>query len=813
MIVMEASDRASVPIDELIEKIKDLASSMNDAATKIAVAGDRIDASLAKTAAEAEVSSDALKDSLDKNTDSTNSLTSALEKTVSVMDPFGTKLKLIAMGVSAVSGPLAGLLALAPVALFGGMAIGAYELSKSLTTAAASGTALTATQRKLLPVAKELTTAFAPVYKAAQGAFTSLLSVVKQLGPSLKLVGTVLAPMVTVLGGALGQVLTNVIRPLAVSLSTLMPLVKALAGGLVTLSSGLVSMLQNIDILPAVQGLTMLFNTVGMLLPILGDLLNALMPIGNVILSVLVPAIGGALDKVLNALTPVFTAMTPVVAQFAGVFAELIGTFGDLLTAVAPLIPAIINMFTAFDNLDTTFEAIDPLFADLSKVIKPLIGIVVQIASVIVNLLNTALTLLATSLVPLVPMLGTLANTVLTALLDVVNALAPAIKPLLNVIISLLPFVGKLAMILSQLIKIAVVPLVGALGRLLQSLLPLLPPLEQLAAQAFTAVLQIMVALEPVFQQLIKAVIQMVPSIQQLVPQVVQLLQALLPLIPALTPLIILMIELATKIASVVIPMLVLLDQFLFKIVSVLLTALIPAVHLLVDGVTTEMGHLEQVFGGVTTFISGVFHGNWSKAWIGIANVFLGFVEALATPIQIIYEKFSEIPKKIENYFNGSGNWLYQAGVALIEGLWNGIENRMTGLLGDVGSAASTIVHTFEHALGINSPSKRMEVEVGAYVSEGLAQGILKNLGVIQQAAQRAGALTVSSAKTGISAAGGTGALTATTAGGTAGGSVYVDLRGSQVMTDRDMDLLIGKLGRALATRVLPTGGLRMPLR
>jgi hypothetical protein len=49
-----------------------------------------------------------------------------------------------------------------------------------------------------------------------------------------------------------------------------------------------------------------------------------------------------------------------------------------------------------------------------------------------------------------------------------------------------------------------------------------------------------------------------------------------------------------------------------------------------------------------------------------------------------------------------------------------------------------------------------------------------------------------------------------------AGGTVVVNMKGAfegaHVMNERDMDQLADKMGRALATRILPQGGLRVAM-
>jgi phage-related protein len=806
MIVLEASDRASIPLDELIEKIKSLSSNMSDAATKIEAAGDRIDASMAKTAAESKVSADLLKSSIDKNTDSSNNLRTSLEKVVSVMDPVSSKMKLMALGVTALTGPLSGLLALAPVALFGGMAIGAYELSKSLTTAAASGTALTATQKKLLPVAKELTTAFAPVDKAAQGAFTNLLKVVQKLAPALDSAGKALAPMVTVLGQGLGGFVTNLIVPLSKMLPTLMPVVQALAGGLITLSRGLGQLFASINVGAAAKGLTLLFNTVGMLLPILGQLLNALAPIGNIILSVLVPAIGGALSQVLKALVPVFTTMGPVITQFAGVFAELIGTFGSLLSAVVPLIPSILQLFTAFDNLDTTFEAIQPLFGAIVKAIQPLIPIIVQIASLVVNALNTGLTELATALTPLLPPLGELANSILTAFLQVLQAVLPVLPVLINSFIQLLP---------------SLLPVIGLFTDLIKALTPVLVFAVKIGVAIVNWIIGPLGKLRPILTVVIDAFIGFL-----IVKQVITLIQGIgtafrvLTLIMAENPFI--------AIAIVIVALAILIYTHWDQIKQYLEDAW----HWVNDTARTVWGDIENFFKRVWDDITGFFKTavkdiedvikGWYPVILGILSGGILLIPAL------IYKYWSQItgfvsrawddaihwiegvPGKIGNIFKGAGTWLLNEGEAIIQGLINGINNMVGDLEKAAKGVADTVLSYIKDPLKIFSPSKVMEDEVGENVTAGVAVGMTNNLGLIKKAGQQVANVRISSTQKALGGGSSTvGALT--NSGG--GGQVYIDLRQATVMNQQDVDGLVGKIGRAVATRILPQGGLRVVMK
>lgn len=46
---------------------------------------------------------------------------------------------------------------------------------------------------------------------------------------------------------------------------------------------------------------------------------------------------------------------------------------------------------------------------------------------------------------------------------------------------------------------------------------------------------------------------------------------------------------------------------------------------------TSLLNNIKTIFGGITQFISGVFTGNWKKAWEGVKNIFKGVWESLKT--------------------------------------------------------------------------------------------------------------------------------------------------------------------------------------
>src|SRR5258707_4612592 len=363
LIILEAQDKATTSLDLMERKIKELANTMDRAAASISAASTKIDESMAKTAAESAVVDNAQKD-LTKSLGDTGRAADNASKNLDKagksaggagggMSGLASKIRLVPLAAGAIAAPISGLLALGPVALFGGMAAAVFSYSNSLKQAQASGTKLTATQKELLPTIQMLVKDFAPAAAAAKGVLTQLLQTFQKMSPVFQQAGAALGPIIKILGSGVIGFLQNFLEPLSNMLTNLQPIVQVLANGLAVLGTGLAGLFQNLNLAQAAQGLNAIFVVVSSILPVLGQFLSALAPISNVIFTTLLPALGQAVTMFGSALMPVIQAITPVIGPLAQTFAVLAGTFGQLLSAVAPLITPILQIGLAFANFDT----------------------------------------------------------------------------------------------------------------------------------------------------------------------------------------------------------------------------------------------------------------------------------------------------------------------------------------------------------------------------------------------------------------------------------------------------------------------------
>lgn len=221
---------------------------------------------------------------------------------------------------------------------------------------------------------------------------------------------------------------------------------------------------------------------------------------------------------------------------------------------------------------------------------------------------------------------------------------------------------------------------------------------------------------------------------------------------------------------------------------------------LISDTVTMAMHTIMNVIGLILDIITG----HWSKAWKDLKK--------------LVGQALSDAWKLIKDLGANAGTLLWNAGVNIIKGLIGGIKS----MIGSVGSAVSDVTSEIKDHLPW-SPAKKGPLsgsgapEIGGRnIVKLMAQGITSATPQIEAAMAHVASTVkakqslTGSANLGAAIAGGI----AGTRGGTgAGGNVVYmtfDLRDSRVMSDRDMDLLVNKIGKQVATRVLPAGGVRI---
>lgn len=213
--------------------------------------------------------------------------------------------------------------------------------------------------------------------------------------------------------------------------------------------------------------------------------------------------------------------------------------------------------------------------------------------------------------------LGDTLDQIKAAGMGVFNSLGTALVPVVQTFADLI--LANMPTIQTLIAKIA--PLVtGFLAKMLPMLMEFAQELMPVIFQLFEGLMPVIMALMPLFLSIIQAIL----------PPLVQLLNLLLP------PLI--------QLLNMIIPPLTIVIQFLAQMIGAVLGIAIKNLMPIIDG-------LMIYFKGLITFITGVFTGDWKKAWDGVKQIFKGIFESLVAyvkaPLNMIIDMVNKIFKSI----------------------------------------------------------------------------------------------------------------------------------------------------------------------
>jgi TP901 family phage tail tape measure protein len=155
-----------------------------------------------------------------------------------------------------------------------------------------------------------------------------------------------------------------------------------------------------------------------------------------------------------------------------------------------------------------------------------------------------------------------------------------------------------------------------------------------------------------------------------------------------------------------------------------------------------------RIISGILKVALSVMKGDWSGAWDGVKQIlsgawkvitsivslgWAGVKKAFSLGIRGIWAAMKALPGLILKAVVGFDTLLFQAGVAIIQGLINGIGSMAGAVEDKIGSIASGAVNKVKGVLGIHSPS-RVFSEIGRNIMEGLGIGLDKGKVAVSKA-------------------------------------------------------------------------------
>lgn len=147
---------------------------------------------------------------------------------------------------------------------------------------------------------------------------------------------------------------------------------------------------------------------------------------------------------------------------------------------------------------------------------------------------------------------------------------------------------------------------------------------------------------------------------------------------------------------------------------------------------TPIINGIRTTIGTVLNAISGVWTSVWNRVSSFLGNIWHGITSAVSNGIQSVSNTVGRIRDTVLGAVSGAGRWLYDTGRQVIQGLINGIGGAFQWVRNTISNLGSSLVGWAKGVLGIHSPSRIFRDEVGKWIPAGMAQGIDKASGLVE---------------------------------------------------------------------------------
>lgn len=329
-----------------------------------------------------------------------------------------------------------------------------------------------------------------------------------------------------------------------------------------------------------------------------------------------------------------------------------------------------------------------------------------------------------------------------------ISMLAQGISGLSGVFTGLVQTIGPILSQIGTTFQTAFQPVVGMVqSQLLPALKPLMSALQNLGNTIMPIITAAIQTIAPVLSTLVSNIGQTMSVIATAVTPVINniaaLIQTVLPVIQSAFQ------SWGSAIQGVinaVFPFIQTIVTSVMNVVNAIITTVLAAINGDWSGawegiqniVSSVWNGIQSIVSGAINAVSGVISsvlsgisGIFSSVWNGIkgavSSAWSGITSAVSSGVSSMMNFITSIPSRIMGVFSGAGSWLLSAGQNIIQGLINGITNAIGGAISAVKKAVSGIIDGAKSLLGIASPSKVFDREIGRMIPAGLGRGVSEN--------------------------------------------------------------------------------------
>lgn len=329
-----------------------------------------------------------------------------------------------------------------------------------------------------------------------------------------------------------------------------------------------------------------------------------------------------------------------------------------------------------------------------------------------------------------------------------ISMLAQSISGLSGVFTGLVQTVGPILSQIGTTFQTAFQPVVGMVqSQLLPALQPLMSALQNLGNAIMPIITAAIQTIAPVLSTIVSNIGQTMSVIATAVTPVINniaaLIQAVLPAIQSAFQIWGTYIQ---GVINAVFPFIQTVVTSVMNVINEIITTVLAAINGDWSGVWEGIQNIvSSVWNGIQSIVSGAINavsgvissvlssisGVFSSVWNGIngavSSAWSGITSAVSSGVRSMMSFITSIPSRIMGVFSGAGSWLLSAGKNIIQGLINGITNAIGGAISAVKNAVSGIIDGAKSLLGIASPSKVFDREIGRMIPAGLGRGVSEN--------------------------------------------------------------------------------------
>lgn len=329
-----------------------------------------------------------------------------------------------------------------------------------------------------------------------------------------------------------------------------------------------------------------------------------------------------------------------------------------------------------------------------------------------------------------------------------ISMLAQGISGLSGVFTGLVQTIGPILSQIGTTFQTAFQPVVEIVqSQLLPALQPLMSALQNLGNAIMPIITAAIQTIAPVLSTLVSNIGQTMSVIATAVTPVINniaaLIQAVLPAIQSAFQICGTYIQ---GVINAVFPFIQTVVTSVMNVVNAIISTVLAAINGDWSGVWEGIQNIvSSVWNGIQSIVSGAINavsgvissvlngisGIFSSAWNGIkgavSSAWSGITSAVSSGVSSMMNFITSIPSRIMGVFSGAGSWLLSAGQNIIQGLINGIKNAIGGAISAVKDAVGGIIDGAKSLLGIASPSKVFDREIGRMIPAGLGRGVSEN--------------------------------------------------------------------------------------